>query len=134
IFLRTFTKGRRRFGGDPTSQRLARIAATYRAQVNRRMSSDLESVSQSWFQAWLENDAATIERLAAADYVYIGPAGLVLDRIAVLNIIRSPSYRLEHGKRSEIVSRSLGHAAGIVRHRYQGAGSFEGTPFNDDHR
>ena len=98
------------------------------------MSSQLHDLSERWFQAWLEKDAATVERLAAEDYIYIAPGGAMLDRQAILGIIRSPSYRLDHGRRTEIVVRPLGHEAAVVRHRYQGAGSFEGTSFTDDHR
>ena len=98
------------------------------------MLSELHILSERWFQAWLEKDAATVERLAADDYIYIGPSGLVLDRQAVLNIVRSPSYRLDHGTCTEVVIRVVGQEAAIVRHRYQGAGSFEGTCFADDHR
>jgi hypothetical protein len=98
------------------------------------VSSELQGLSERWFQAWLEKDVATVERLAADDYAYVGPNGLVLDRQAILAIIRSPSYRLDHGTRSEVVVRALGQEAGVVRHRYQGAGSFKGTSFTDDHR
>ena len=98
------------------------------------MFSELHGLSERWFQAWLEKDAATVERLMAEDYLYIAPNGLVLDRQAILAIIRSLSYRLDHGTRSEIVVRALGQDAAVVRHRYQGAGSFEGTSFTDDHR
>jgi hypothetical protein len=98
------------------------------------MSSQLHSVSQQWFQAWLEKDAATVERLAAADYIYIAPSGVTLDRDPILRIIRSPSYRLEQGTRTEVVVRPLGHEAALVRHHYQGAGSFEGKSFTDDQR
>jgi hypothetical protein len=86
-----------------------------------------------WFQAWLEKDAATVERLAAEDYIYIGPTGLVLDRPAILAVVRSPSYRLDHGTRTEVVVRAVGDNAAVVRHRYRGAGSFEGALFTDDH-
>jgi uncharacterized protein (TIGR02246 family) len=99
-----------------------------------QMPSELHDLSKRWFQAWLEKDAATVERLAANDYLYIAPSGSVLDRQAILGIIRSPSYRLDQGTRTEIVVRPLGHEAAVVRHRYQGAGSFEGTSFTDDHR
>ena len=51
---------------------------------------ELRGASERWFQAWLEKDAATVERIAAADYVYIAPSGLMMDREAVLKIIRSP--------------------------------------------
>jgi ketosteroid isomerase-like protein len=98
------------------------------------MMSEVESLSKRWFQAWLEKNDATVERLMADDYVYVGPNGLVLDRQAILAVIRSPSYRLDHGTRSEVVVRPVGQEAAVERHRYQGAGSFEGNPFTDDHR
>ena len=61
------------------------------------MLSELHGLSERWFQAWLEKDPATVERLMAEDYLYIGPSGLVLDRQAILAVVRSPSYRLDHG-------------------------------------
>ena len=98
------------------------------------MLSELQDLSERWFQAWLEKDAATVEQLMAEDYLYIAPNGLVLDRQAILAIIRSPGYRLDQGTRTEVVVRAVGPEAAVVRHRYQGAGSFEGTAFTDDHR
>ena len=75
-----------------------------------------------------------MEQLAAEDYVYVGPNGTVLDRQAILAIIRSPSYRLDRGTRTDVVVRLIGNDAAVVRHRYQGAGSFEGASFTDDHQ
>jgi hypothetical protein len=75
-----------------------------------------------------------VESLVADDYVYVGPNGLTLDRQGILAIIRSPSYRLDHWTRTEVVVRPLGEEAAVVRHRGQGAGSYEGTSFTDDHR
>ena len=98
------------------------------------MLSELRGLSEHWFRAWLEKDAATVERLAAADYIYVAPNGSTLDRLAILAIIRSPSYRLDHGTRTEVVVRALGQEAAVVRSRYQGAGSFEGNSFTDDQR
>ena len=98
------------------------------------MSSECNGVDECWYQAWLEKDAATVERLMADDYTYVAPNGLVLDRQAVLAIIRSPSYQLDHGGRTEVVVRAVGRDAAVVRHRWQGAGSFEGTSFTDDNR
>ena len=98
------------------------------------MLSELHGLCERWFQAWLEKDVATVERLVAQDYLYVAPSGSVLDRQAILEIIRSPSYRLDHGTRTEVVVRALGQDAVVVRHRYQGAGSFEGTSFTDDQR
>ena len=96
------------------------------------MVSELHGLSERWFQAWLEKDAATVERLMAEDYLYVGPSGLTLDRQAILAIIRSPSYRLDHWTRTEVVVRAMGHGAAVVRHRTQAAGSYEGTSFTDD--
>src|SRR5258708_28032273 len=42
----------------------------------------------------------SVERLMADDYIYVGPNGLVLDRHAILRIIRSPSYRLDGDRKS----------------------------------
>ena len=98
------------------------------------MLTELLHLSERWYQAWLEKDATTVERLMAEDYLYVGPNGLALDRQAILAIIRSPSYRLDHGTCTEVVVRAVGRDAAVVRRRYQGAGSFEGTSFTDDHR
>jgi hypothetical protein len=72
--------------------------------------------------------------MAAEDYIYVSPSGLMLDRPAILAVIGSPSYRLDYGTRSEVVVRAVGRDAAVVRHRYQGSGSFEGAGFTDDHR
>jgi uncharacterized protein (TIGR02246 family) len=98
------------------------------------MSSEVQELAEHWIQAWFAKDAATVERLMAEDYIYVGPSGLILDRQAILGVIRSPSYQLDHGTRTEVVVRTIGPEAAMVRDRWQGSGSFEGTPFVDDHR
>ncbi|HMF15173.1 MAG TPA: nuclear transport factor 2 family protein [Gemmataceae bacterium] len=98
------------------------------------MLSELHDLNERWLRAWFEKDAATVERLMAEDYVYVAPNGLVLDRQAILGIIRSRSYQLDRGTSTEVVVRTIGREAAIVRKRWQGAGSFEGTSFTDDHR
>src|SRR4030088_1133954 len=98
------------------------------------MVSEVHGLNAGWIRAWFEKDAATVERLMAEDYTYIAPNGLVLDRQAILGIIRSPSYRLDHATRTDVVVRALGREAAVVRHRSQAAGSFEGTSFTEDHR
>src|SRR5262245_23799945 len=98
------------------------------------MSEEVLRLSERWFQAWLDKDAETIERLAADDYHYVAPNGATMDRPGILAIIRSPNYRLDRGTRTEVVLRAAGPEAALVRHRYQGSGSFEGKPFTDDQR
>jgi hypothetical protein len=95
---------------------------------------ELDGLDERWFQAWLEKDAATVDRLMAEDYLYVAPSGLVLDRQAILAIIRSPSYRLDRFTRTDVVVRAVGNEAAVVRDRRQAAGSFEGASFADDHR
>ena len=98
------------------------------------MTSELQGVSERWFQAWLDKDATVVERLATNDYIYIAPSGMTMDREGILRVIRSPGYKLDHGTRTEVVVRLLGRDAGVVRHRYQGAGLLDGKAFTDDHR
>jgi hypothetical protein len=54
---------------------------------------ELRGASERWFQAWLEKDAAIVERLAAADYVYIARSALMMDREPILKIIRCTRRR-----------------------------------------
>ena len=98
------------------------------------MSTELRDLNARWFQAWLEKDAATVERLMSDDYVYIAPSGRVMNRQAILAVIRSPGYRLDHFANSEIVVRLLGSQAAVVRDLRRSAGSFQGASFSDDHR
>src|SRR5215510_5434777 len=86
-------------------------------QQARPMSAELHTLCDRWYQAWLAKDAAVVEELAAEDYLYISPAGMVMDRRAILAVIRSPSYRLDACSRSEVVVRGVGTSAAIVRHR-----------------
>ena len=53
------------------------------------MLAELQGLSERWYQAWLEKDAITVERLMAEDYIYIGPNGMTLDRQGILAIIGS---------------------------------------------
>ena len=96
--------------------------------------SGVRTLSEQWFQAWLDKDAAVVERLAADDYIYVGPGGAVMDRASILAVIRAPSYRLDQGARTQVMVRGLGADAALVRHHYRGAGSFEGRAVTDDQR
>ena len=97
------------------------------------MLTELHNLNDRWLRAWFEKDVGTVERLMADDYVYVAPNGQVLDRGAILGIIRSPSYQLLNGTPTEVVVRSLGDGATVIRKRWQGEGTFEGTTFKDDH-
>ena len=98
------------------------------------MITELERLNNTWNKAWLEKDVATVEKLMASEYAYIAPNGQVLDRDAILQIIRSPSYKLDSGTRTEVVVKPLGLDAATLIHRWQGTGTFDGKSFTDDHR
>jgi hypothetical protein len=97
------------------------------------VSAELEQFDQRWNQAWLDRNAAAVERMMAEDYVYVAPTGQVYDREAILRIIRSAGYRLHHSTLTNVVVRMLGDNAAVIRDRYKGDGEFEGKQFKDDH-
>ena len=97
------------------------------------MNADLQQLNQIWNRAWLEKDAALVEKLMAAEYVYIAPNGQLLDRQAILKIIRAPSYQLDSSSRTELSTKPIGDDAAVMVFRSQAEGSFEGRAFKDDH-
>jgi len=95
---------------------------------------ELERLNQIWIRAWLDRDAAVVDRIMGPEFVYIAPNGQILDRQTMLAIIRSPNYNLTSGSRTEVSVISLGADAAAVVSRWQGEGSYEGRAFRDDHR
>jgi ketosteroid isomerase-like protein len=95
---------------------------------------NLGLANEEWNKAWLTKNVATVERMAAEDYVYIGPLGQMLDRTALLEIIRSPSYRLNSGNWTEVSITRLSADSALVLDRFQGDGEYRGQPFKEDHR
>ena len=98
------------------------------------MHGDLERLNRTWERAWLDKDAALVDKLMADEYLYIAPNGQLLDRQAILKIIRSPSYHLDNSTRTEVIIKPVGEDAAVVVHRSQAEGGFDGKSFKDDHR
>ena len=98
------------------------------------MSADLEGLNQTWNRAWLEKDAALVEKMMADEYVYIAPNGQVIDRQTILKIIRSASYRLDRSTRTEVIIKPVGKDSAAVVFRSQAEGAYEGKSFKDDYR
>jgi len=67
------------------------------------MTADLEHLNQIWEQGWLKKDATLVEELMADEYLYIAPNGQMQNRQAILNIIRSPTYHLDSGSRTDVI-------------------------------
>ena len=95
---------------------------------------DVERLNEIWNRAWLEKDAALIEKLMADDYVYIAPNGKVIDRRTILNVIKSTSYHLEYSTRTPVLVKPAGGDAAVMVFRSQAAGSLAGKSFKDDHK
>src|SRR5262245_174886 len=72
--------------------------------------------------------------MAADDYVYVAPNGALMDRDAILAVIRDPSYQLTHGRPVDEAIVILSETVALVRRRWQGGGTFRGTAFEEDHR
>ena len=98
------------------------------------MRDELKTQIAAWHAAWFAKDAAAIAQMMAEDYVYVVPNGAILDRAAILQIVGDPTYGLTGGTHTETTVVLLGDDAALVRHRWQGTGTFRGQMFVDDHR
>ena len=98
------------------------------------MPDDPAELTAAWFDAWRTKDARAIERMIAADYVYVAPNGAVMDRETILGIIKDPSYGIASGAHTEVAVVQLGSDVALVRHHWRGHGTIRGRDFVDDHR
>jgi uncharacterized protein (TIGR02246 family) len=98
------------------------------------MEKEIEQLSKAWNAAWLENDAATVDRLMAPDYAYVAPNGQILDRATILGVILSPSYKLHHAAWTELQIKVFSNDAAVILDRLQGTGTLNGKTFTDDNR
>ena len=95
---------------------------------------DPAELTAAWFDAWRTKNAAAIERMIAADYVYVAPNGAVMDRDAILAIIKDPSYGIVEGAHTDVSVARLGPDVALVRHHWRGRGTLRGQAFVDDHQ
>jgi uncharacterized protein (TIGR02246 family) len=98
------------------------------------MPNDFADLTSSWFDAWRTKDAAAVQRMTADDYVYVAPNGKVMDRDAILAIIKDPSYEIVIGAHTEVAVVRLAPDVTLVRHHWRGQGTIRGHEFNDDHQ
>ena len=98
------------------------------------MPNDPAELTTAWFDAWRIKDADAIERMIAADYVYVAPNGAVMGRETILGIIKDPSYAITSGAHTEVAAVQLGSDVALVRHRWRGQGTIRGKEFVDDHQ
>ena len=98
------------------------------------MPDDPETLTPAWFDAWRTKNAAAVERMIADDYVYVAPNGAVMDREAILAIIKDPTYKIVEGDHTEVSFVHLHPDVTLVRHHWRGHGTLRGQVFVDDHR
>ena len=98
------------------------------------MSNDPATLTRVWFDAWRSKDAGAIERMIAADYVYVAPNGALMNRESILAIIRDPSYGITEGAHTHVEVVSLGPDVTLVRHHWSGRGTHREQLFVDDHQ
>ena len=95
---------------------------------------EVDQLRKTWNAAWLENDSATVDKLMAPEYVYIAGNGQVLDRSAIMGVIRSPSYKIHNGAWTEVQINVLSDDAAVIIDRWTGTATLNGNTFKDDNR
>ena len=95
---------------------------------------EVDQLRKAWNAAWLENDSATVDRLMAPEYVYIGPNGQVSGRSVIMGVILSPSYKLHHAGWTEVQINLLSDSAAVIIDHLQGSGTLNGNSFSDNNR
>ena len=88
------------------------------------MRDELKTLMAAWHAAWFAKDAAAIAQMMSEDYVYVAPNGAILDRAAILQVVGDPTYGLTGGTHAETTVVMLGDGGALVRHRWQGTGTF----------
>jgi ketosteroid isomerase-like protein len=103
------------------------------AETAGALESDARAAVQRYDDAWTKKDVRVLDHLLAPDYVYFSSLGGVTDLSKTREMVASPDYRLERGQRSEIHTYRVGTTV-VVSTRWQGAGAYQGKPFDDDQR
>jgi hypothetical protein len=84
-------------------------------------------------QGWRNKNLKTVDSVLAPVYVYFTQSGGTFIRDSVVQTAGSPSYMLESMDRAEFDVRLYENTA-VVSTRWQGKGTYKGTPFNEDQR
>lgn len=90
---------------------------------------DATDCTQSFFQALLEKDVATIRRLMTYDFLLIGPDGRFLDGGTFAESVASGSIIIENGSLSGTNTRTYGDA-GMVSGLWYARGTVQGFRFD----
>jgi ketosteroid isomerase-like protein len=103
------------------------------AQNRQSSDEDIVQLVERYDNAWNGKDAASVERLLAADYVYFSSKGATQSRQHMLDMLLSPKYALASAERSDLKVYRTSSTA-VVSSRWKGRGTYDGQEFRDDQR
>jgi ketosteroid isomerase-like protein len=109
------------------------LCGVSRAQKGQSTEEDIGRFVEKYDSAWSHKDAAGIQRILAANYVYFTSKGGVESRQQVLDMVLSPKYSLVSAERSEMKVYRTSNTA-VVSSRWKGHGTYDGQEFHDDQR
>jgi ketosteroid isomerase-like protein len=109
------------------------LCGVSRAHRGQSPEEDIGRFVERYDRAWNHKDAAGIEHILAANYVYFTSKGRVQSRQQVLDMALSPKYSLASAERSEIKVYRTSNTA-VVSSRWKGHGTYDGQEFHDDQR
>ncbi len=102
-------------------------------EAHGTLEKDARALIVHYDDAWKAKDVKALDKILAPEYVYFSSLGGVSDLAKTREMVGSPGYRLERGERSEERTYRFGTTV-VVSTRWQGAGVFDGKPFQDDQR
>ena len=73
--------------------------------------SQLKKLEREWFNAVVKNDAATLDRIFAADFLAINSDGSFIDKVKMIEMIKSGKMKLDEIKTDEFKLRLYGTTA-----------------------
>lgn len=90
-------------------------------------------VVEEYDEAVGRKDREALRNLMGSGFVYFTSSGAVRSRAEFIDFLTSAAYQPESRERSEIEVHLHGTTA-VVASRWQGRGTYAGTPFDDDQR
>lgn len=100
-------------------------ALLVRTDANRRAERDLRRLEQQWSDAFNSRDARTLDRLLAADFVFVNRNGRVMNRSEYVDMVVN-HIRVISGGILDLDIRTYG-TTGIAVARFTGTTSFDGS-------
>jgi ketosteroid isomerase-like protein len=109
-------------------------AMTSTAQIADDFAVGIKKAVAAYDKAWNAKDVKGVDRLLAADYIYLSSTGGTTDRKTTLAFIASPDYKLTFVERSELKLYHYDQNLAIVGSRWKGKGTYGKEAIDDDQR